>query len=67
MNSILNNHGRDKHPNNTKDACLVTTVWHIWCERSNRLFNKSEMSHQVRSELIKQDFAILFSKSNNMV
>lgn len=64
MNAILNNHGKDKHQNNVIDA-LVITVWHIWCERSSRLFSKTKMSYQARSELIKQDIPILVSKSKS--
>lgn len=39
-NVLSHNHGKGKQQQNIIDVCLVTTVWHIWYERSNRLFNK---------------------------
>lgn len=64
INNISSRHGIDKHHQNITDACLTTTVWHIWGERCNRVFNKPELPYQIKFELIKQDVNILMTKQH---
>lgn len=38
-----------------RNITITSVIWHIWCERNSRVFNRIQMPIHVRSSILKQD------------